>query len=96
MTESAGSFNNRLEPWCEINPHEFTHDDNTTYNLETSRVLVLMMSSDDAIGGFSGTRVPAAAAGTHSADVAASNGQAPFVSCVGYLRAVAYDDHVSH
>lgn len=85
----------RIEPWKEVSLSADgpagagqipAWDDqaelNTTYNMETSRIVILLQSSDDAVGGFAG--VPAS--------VAANAAASPMVSCCGYIRAVAYDD----
>ena len=83
MDTSSGN-NTRLECWREFKCEDTENDMDSTYNLETTRVVVLFMSSDDAIGGFSGSAAPTAGTGSN---IGAAN--SPQLACVGYVRAVA-------
>lgn len=82
---AANGAERRIEPFCEWSGTDMTNPniDQSSYNTDTSRILVLMTTSDDAIGGLFGPVRSTAAE---------MDAQVSQIACAGYITACAYDE----
>merc|ERR1739848_188098 len=101
--DQPNSFNRRIEPFAEWGPDRLAHPDldPSSYNSDTSRIIMLVQTTDDTIGGLFGPLT--AGTGWENTAINARGGldatqptsrmnNASQIACAGYMTAVCYDE----